>query len=200
MKRLLLIGVLLLIALALVSSIHIDGEVQGVEPVLATVIRGSETWYTHSVLAARAGDTKAVYVVAPALPDGETFSAVRIDAMSGEQTETTVTLGPSSPFRTFAPAEVRVALRGLRFARPALHLLSFPGGKGPGIHRVDSATGQLTVMAGERSLLTRNVFNSSSTLELLSRVSEDPDGRWLAALARTDGGWTLFLFYTQSKP
>lgn len=194
MKRLLMVGVLLLLTMAAVSAIHVDGELQPVGPVLATTIRGSEAWYAHPLLAARAGDAKAVYVVAPALPDGGTFSAIRIDAVSGEQTAATVTLDPSSPFRVFAPAGARVALRGLRFARPALHLLTYPEGKGPGIHRVDSATGHLTVMAGERSLLTRNVFNSSSTPELLSLVSEDPYGRWLAALTRADGGWNLFLF------
>ena len=85
-------------------------------------------------------------------------------------------------------------MRGLRFGRPALHLMSFPDGKGPGVHRVDSATGRMAVRAEERLLLTRNVFNSSSTPELLSLISADSNGRWLAALTRTDGGWKLFLF------
>jgi hypothetical protein len=50
------------------------------------------------------------------------------------------------------------------------------------------------VKTDERLLLTRNVFNSSGTPELLSLVSSDPNGRWLAALTRAGDGWKLFLF------
>ncbi len=186
--------VLALVALAVASAVHVDGELRPINPALTTGIRGSEGWYARPTMASRADDARAVYLVSPTMPSGDAFSAVRIDVASGEQTPTTVTLGPRSPFRAFDPAPVRVDVRGVRFGRPALYLLSFPEGKGPGVHRVDSATGRLAVMAGERPLLTRNVFNSSSTPELLSLVSADPNGRWLAALTRADGGWNLFLF------
>lgn len=187
-------AVLAVVALAVASAIHVEGVLRPIKPALAVAIRGSEAWYAQPILACRAEDARAVYVVAPMLPSGDAFSAVRIDTETGEQTATTVTLGPTSPFRAFMPARARADMRGLRFGRPALHLFTFPDGKGPGVHRVDSATGRMAVMAGERTLLTRNVFNSSSTSELLSLISADPNGRWLAALTRADGGWKLFLF------
>ena len=194
MKRMIMAIVLAIVALAVASAIHVEGELRPVKPALAVAIRGSEAWYAQPSLASRADDARAVYVVAPVLPSGDAFPAVRIDTATGEQTATAVTLGPRSPFRAFMPAGARADMRGLRFGRPALHLMSFPDGKGPGVHRVDSATGRMAVMAEERLLLTRNVFNSSSTPELLSLISVDPNGRWLAALTRTDGGWKLFLF------
>ena len=46
----------------------------------------------------------------------------------------------------------------------------------------------------QRPILTRSAYNSSSAAELLSLVSADPGGRWIAALSRTSGGWMLFLF------
>ena len=186
--------VLAVVALAVASAIHVEGELRPVKPALAVAIRGSEAWYVRPILTSRADDAGGVYVVATALPSGEDFSAVRIDTATGEQTAATVTLGPQSPFRAFIEAGARADMRGLRFGRPAPHLFTYPDGKGPGVHRVDSATGRMAVMAGERLLLTRNVFNSSSTPELLSLVSADPNGRWLAALTRAGGGWKLFLF------
>jgi hypothetical protein len=194
MKRMILIAVLVLVLMAAASSIHVDGQLQAVGPRLAVTIRGSEAWYTNPTLASRTDDPRGVYVVLPAMPAGPNFAAIRVDTATGEQTQTSVTLDPGSPYRAFVPATVRADVRGLHFGRPAFHLLSIPNGGGPGVHRVDSATGRLAVKADGRTLLTRNVFNSSSTPELLSLVSEDPDGRWLAALARTGNGWSLFLF------
>ncbi len=194
MKRMIVVAVLVLVVLAVASAVHVDGKLQAIAPSLSVMIHGSEAWYTHPTLASRADDARGVYVVVPMLPAGQNFAAVRIDTASGDQTLTTVTLDPGSPFRAFTPAAVRADVRGLHFARPALHLATFPDGKGPGVHGVDSATGRLAVKTDGRTLLTRNVFNSSSTPELLSLVSADPNGRWLAALARAGNGWSLFLF------
>ena len=137
-------------------------------------------------------------MIAPAQPRGDRFDAIRVDTNAGAQREASVTLGPQSPYKPFLPAYVRADVHGLRFQRPALHLLTFPDGKGPGLHHVDSATGEIVIVLEEngaqRPLLTRSAFNSSSAAELLSLVSADPGGRWIAALSRTSGGWVLFLF------
>lgn len=195
MKRIFVVLILSLGALAVGSTIHIDGELKPVRPTLAVAIRDSEGWYAYPIVGSRADDARSVYIVAPVLPSGENFPAVRIDTVTGEQTAATVRLGPRSPLRTFMPAGAQAGVRGVHFGRPALHLLSFPEGKGPGVHRVDSATGRLVVKSGERMLLTRYVFNSSTTPELLSLVSADPNGRWLALLTRREGGgWKVFLF------
>ena len=222
MKRMIIVAVLVLVLVAAASSLHVEGQLHAVAPQLAVAIRGSEAWYTHPTLASRADDARGVYVVLPAMPASsfrapesarnlgggdphpdsspsdaarnDVFAALRIDSVTGEQTTTSVTLDPKSPYRAFVPATVQADVHGLHFKRPAFHLLSIPTGGGPGVHRVDSATGRLDVTTEGRTLLTRNVFNSSSTPELLSLVSADPNGRWLAALARIGDGWTLFLF------
>lgn len=194
MKRMIVIAVLVLALIAAVSWIQVDGQLHAVAASLAVAIRGSDGWYAHPTLASRADDIDGVYVVSPEMPAGANFAAVRVDSMTGEQTATSVTLDPGSPFHAFVPAAVRADVRGFHFERPVLHLWSFPDGGGPGIHRVDSATGRLAVMAERRTLLTRKVFNSSSTPEVLSLVSADRFGRWHAALARNGSGWTLFLF------
>lgn len=193
MKRTLILLLLLLAILVAASMLHCDGAVRAVSPRVAEVIRGSAGWYSAPQLVAADSDPYAVYVVAPSLPSGGRFEAVRIDA-DGTQRETTIALGPASPYKPFIPANARANVRGVRLERPAFHLMTFPDGKGPGFHAVDSATGEIVIMAGERPLLRRNAFNSSSAAELLSLVSQDPSGRWIAALSRTSGGWMLFLF------
>jgi hypothetical protein len=195
MKRMLVMLAVVFAALALVSMLHFEGEVKAVGPKLALPIQGSEPWYAQPLLASRRDDAGAVYVVAPALPAGAMFSAIRVDTKSGEETATTIALDPSSPFQTFKPADARADVAGIHFERPALSLFSLPDGKGPGVHRVDSATGRLSVKTDGRTLLTRKVFNSSTTAETLSLVSADPNGHWLAAFTRSGtGGWKLFLF------
>ena len=194
MKRTLTMLAVLVVALAVASAVHVDGELRPVSPSLSVAIRGSEGWYAHPTLASRADDGRGVYVVAPVLPEGRSFPAIRVDTVNGTQSAASVVLDPSSPFRAFTPAAARAEVRGLRFQRPALHLMTLPDGKGPGVHRVDSATGRLAVRTDERILVTRNVFNSRSTPEVLSLVLTDPNGRWLSVLTRTDSSWELFLF------
>jgi hypothetical protein len=177
------------------SALHYDG---GVRPAGATAdiaIRDSASWYAAPILASRADDPSAVYLVAPAMPHGAEFAGVRIDTRTNEQTPASITLAPQSPFRVFDSATgVRARVRGIRFDRPAFHLFTSPEDTGPGIHRVDSATGRLEVLSGGHLLFTSRVFNSSSIAEVLSLVSADRGGRWLAALTRGDQGWRLFLF------
>lgn len=194
MKGWILIAALLLIALTVASAVHVDGEVQPVGPVLTVAIRDSEGWYARPTLTTRADDARSVYVVAPVLPEGNRFRAVRVDTQTGHQTSAEVTLDPGSSYRAFEPADARAEVRGVRFARPAFHLMSYPEGGGPGFHSVDSATGRLIVKTDGRNLMTRKVFNSSTTQELLALVSVDPNGRWLAALAQGGNGWKLFLY------
>lgn len=189
---------LLLVILVAASMMHFDGAVRAVSPRVAAMIQGSAGWYTAPQLVATDSDPNAVYVVAPALPRGDRFEAVRIDA-NGAQRETTIALGPQSPYKPFVPANVRVSVRGVRFDRPAFHLMTFPDGKGPGFHRVDSVTGKIVVLAGERPLITRAAFNSSGVAELLSLVSEERSGRWIAVLSRASGGWMLSLFPMDSR-
>lgn len=190
-----LVAALILIVGGAVSAFHYDGDVRPVGARVDVAIRDSASWFTPPMLASRDDDPAGVYVVAPVLPDGTVFAGVRIDTRTNEQTPTRVTLSPQSAFRVFGPAaDVRARIRGIRFDRPAFHLLTSPEDTGPGMHRVDSATGRLDVISGDRLLLTAKVFNSSNTAEVLSLISLDRGGRWLAALRRGHDGWRLFLF------
>ncbi|MDQ6800367.1 MAG: hypothetical protein M3041_05965 [Acidobacteriota bacterium] len=198
MKRMLTLFVVLISVLVIASILHFDGAVHGVSPRVAEVIHGSGGWYAQPQLVTTDRDPQAIYVIGPAQPRGNRFDAVRIDTYVGAQRETSVTLGPHSSYKPFLPAFVRADVHGVRFQRPALHLMTFPGGKGPGVHHVDSATGEIVIVfeenGAQRPILTRSSYNSSSAAELLSLVSADPGGRWIAALSRTSGGWRLFLF------
>ena len=198
MKRI-LIAILILAAIAVIASlVQFDGDVKAVSPKLATTIGNSATWYGHPQLVASARDPEAIYVIAPEAPRENRFPAIRIDTTDGSQRNTIIALGPESPYRPFLPAYVKAEVHGFRFDRPALHLLTFPDGKGPGVHHVDSATGRVEIVydrnGAQRPLLTHTAFNSSSAAEMLSLVSADPSGRWIAALSRTSAGWTLYLF------
>jgi hypothetical protein len=114
------------------------------------------------------------------------------------QAPSSITLGPQSPFRLFTQAEVRAELHGAQFKRPTFHLISFPEGKGPGFHLVDSVTGRVDIIfeksGARRRLLTFNALNSSKTSEVLSMVWADANDRWIAALLRDQGGWKLNIF------
>ena len=194
-----LIALFILVAIAAIASLlHFDGDLKAVDPQVAAPIRDSAAWYTRPQLVANANDSKAIYVIAPEAPRDNRFSAIRVDTSDGGQTTTDVALGPQSHFRPFLPAYVKADVRGLHFQRPALHLLTIPDGKGAGVHSVDSVTGQIAIVydknGAQRPLLTRTAFNSSSAAEMLSLVSADPDGRWIAALSRTSAGWKLYLF------
>ena len=183
--------VVLLALLVIASILHFDGAVHGVSPRLAEVIHGSGGWYAQPQLVTTDRDPQAIYVIGPAHPRGNRVDAVRIDTYIGAQREASLTLGPQSSYKPFLPAYVLTDVHGVRFQRPAL-------GKGPGLHHVDSATGEIVIVFEEngarRPILTRSAYNSSSAAELQSLVTTDPNGRWLAALSRTPGGWMLFLF------
>lgn len=187
------------VTLVVLTVIQIDGEIRAVNPDLSTTIQNSSAWFGKPLVVASDDDPEAVAVVVPAAPVGGGFAAVRIDVKSGTQTPTEVTIGPGSRFRPFIPAStVHAEVHGLRFDRPALHVMTFPDGKGPGIHYVDSSSGQIAVILEEnderRILLTCNVFNSSRIQELLSLVSTDPGGKWIAILSRASVGWKLYMF------
>src|SRR5207237_3589956 len=119
------------------------------------------------------------------------FAAIRVDTNDGAQTTTDSALGPQSQYRAFLPAYVKADVRGVRFQRPALYLATIPGGKGPGVHAVDSATGEIAIVydrnGAQRALLTRTAFNSSKAAEMLSLITADPRGRRFAALSRAYG-------------
>ena len=89
-----------------------------------------------------------------------------------------------------------IEVRGLRWNRPVFHLMTLPDGRGPGFHRVDSATGEVRIVlqSESRPLLSSTAFNSSRHAELLTQLSADPDGGWVAAVVREPAGWTLHLF------
>ena len=187
----LILFVVLISVLVIASILHFDGAVRGVSPRLAEVIQGSGAWYAQPQLVTTDRDPQAIYVIGPAQPRGNRFDAVRIDTYVGAQRDASVMLGPHSSYKPFLPAFVQADVHGVRFQRPAF-------GKGPGVHHVDSATGEIVIFFEEdgrqRPILTRNAYNSSSAAELLSLVSADPGGRWIAALLRTSGGWMLLLF------
>jgi hypothetical protein len=192
------------ISIMVVGSLQIDGGIRAIEPQLMAPIGNSATWYADPRLEANVADPDGVYVIVPAAPVDHLCAAIRIDARTGVQTATNLALGPQSPFRPFTPAAVHAEIRGVRFRRFTVQLMSLPGGKGPGEHRIDSATGRIDVVLDERgahrALLTRNAFNSSRTEELLSRVSADPNGRWIAAVSRNSAGWILHLFSRATNP
>jgi hypothetical protein len=194
----LILFVVLVAVLMTASILQFDGAVHAVSPRVAEVIQGSGGWYVHPQLVTTERDPQAIYVVAPAQPRGDRFDAVRIDTHAGAQRDASITLGPQSTYKPLLPAYVRADVHGVRFQRPAFHLMTFPDGKGPGVHHVDSATGEIVIVFEDngalRPILTRSAFNSSSAAELLSLVSADPGGRWIVALSRTSGGWMLFLF------
>lgn len=191
-------AVLILAIVVVGSLVQSNGRDRAINPQLTVAIQNSTSWYVPPNLVANASDSNGVYVVVPDAPAGDRFAVVRIDVSTGVQTTSNVAIGPQSPFRPFAPAAVHAEVHGVHFQRPAVHLMTFPDGKGPGVHLVDSATGRIDVVLDEfgahRPLLSRSAFNSSTALELLSRVSKDPNGRWIAAVSRNSAGWLLHLF------
>lgn len=196
--RMLVVLLPLVAIVVIASAVQFDGALHAESPRLAALIAGSAGWYSQPQLVSNGSEPEAIYVVAPALPHGDQFDAVRIDTQGGGQRAASVTLGPDSPYKPFLPGHVRADVHGLRFRRPAPHLMTLPDGRGPGVHAVDSATGRIVIVFDDggtpRRLLTRNAFNSSNAAEMLSLVSADPGGRWIAALSRGSGGWMLFLF------
>ncbi|MEO8380950.1 MAG: hypothetical protein ABI779_14905 [Acidobacteriota bacterium] len=191
-------GVLAAAALAVTVcyGVRIDGSLRPVGTVLTVPIE-SHSLVTPAVYRAGA-DSQAVYVVADGpRPDGR-FDATRVDTRTGQLSRTAIPLGPRSGFSPFLEAEVRIDVTGLSFRRPTFHLLSYPDGRGPGFHLVDSHTGLVRLNAGsgttERTLLTCWVFNSSKVAELRSLASTDAMGNTIAVVSRSPAGWMLHLF------
>lgn len=199
LKKLMIIIAFVLGSAVAGSMVKIDGSFRAINPLMEVLLKNSTSWYTQPLLVSNMDDSNGVYVVVPVPPIGDCFVAVRIDTITGAQTASNVTINPNSHFRPFAPAPVQAEVHGVHFRRPAIYLIKFPdNGKGPGVHLVDSASGRLDIVLGthskHRPLLTRIVFNSSSISEILSLVSIDPNGRWIAALLHDSNGWSLNLF------
>lgn len=176
---------------------RIDGRLRPVEPVRVIELRDTASSYVRPTLARAVDDEASVYAVLAPRPDG-LFQAIRVDIQSGQQSPAAIPLGPRSRFIPFVDGNVRVDVRGLSIRRPTFHLFTFPDGRGPGFHFVDSDTGLVVLSTREKSrqrtLITRWVFNSSTVGELASLASMDPSGRFVAVVAKTPAGWKLFLF------
>jgi hypothetical protein len=197
--RWLLIVASALIAAAIGSVAVYDGPLTAVDPDVTAAIQDSSAWHTRPEVVARASDPAAVYLVAPAMPDGKAFAAVRISSMDGAQTPLKIDLGPSSGFRPCLPDDrVRAIVHGVHVTRLSFHLMTLPDGKGPGLDPADSATGRIDIVfdrAGRvRRLLTQRAFNSSHIADVLSSVFVDPGGHWIAAMRRDPEGWKAFVF------
>jgi hypothetical protein len=98
---------------------------------------------------------------------------------------------------------VKSEVAGLSLRRPVFHLFRLPDGRGPGIHLVDSDTGEARLAIGDgaakRTLIARWVFNSSRTAELRSLATADPARKYVAVVSQTRAGWTLYLFDTHPE-
>jgi hypothetical protein len=200
-KRALITIASLLAVFVFASVVQMNGRVRPVSPQLSASVQNSASWYATPLIAASADDPVALYIVNPAEAAASGAAAVRIDTRTGEQTPSQIAVRPDSPFRFFSPAPVHAAVCGVRLQRPAVHLMKFPDGRGPGVHFTDSVTGRIEVVldgAAGRTLLRRNVFNSSETETLLSLVVADSAGPWIAALWRKPStDWILYLFSRQ---
>jgi hypothetical protein len=179
--------------------VHFDGEPRPVDPLLITVLHEGAQWLSQPVLLQHAREPSAIYAV-PGLrgPDG-LFEAVRVHVRSGARSPARITFGPAPDFIPFdaATGVPAIELRGIVVPRPTFHLLTFRGdGRGPGFHRVESATGGMRVVAPatRRTLLTRIVVNSSRMPEMASLLAVDRARRLAAFLWQRPQGWTLYLF------
>ena len=181
--------ILLLSAALLLTCcfVHVDGMLHPVRPALVIHLEASGTWYAEPALACKGDDPNAVYVV----PNVAAPSAVRVDTTTGTQSAAALR---AERGQLFVPAGASAEVRGLNIRRPAFHLFALPDGRGPGLHLVASATGVVRLRVQAETLLSRKVFNSSSTAELIARTWADPSGRWIASLSQSADGWTLYLF------
>jgi len=189
-------GAVLILAAFVVG---IDGPFRPIEPLLTVQVAGSAGWFpVVPVLVSNGEDPGAIYVVRPDSARGREFDAVRVDLANGRQTPASVPLGPDSSYRPLLPAEVGASVAGLRFDRPAFHLFSLPDGKGPGIHRVDSATGKIEIAihsGGARHPILKGFgVNTNGLSELASRIFVDPGKGLCAVTLRERGGLALHVF------
>ncbi len=197
-RRLAIVGGLVLLLLV-ASSAKYDGDVRPIAPRLEAMILGSTTWPSYPNIHGSVADPDAVYAMAPEMPEGDLFSAVRVDVKTGAQTRVRIAIGPETPIRPCQPVKgLRAEVRGVWFLRPRFYLWRFPSGQGPGIERVDSATGYIDVVIDEgnrtRRLLTQPAYNSDRIVLLLALVYAHPDGHWIAAVSSARPGWKLFVF------
>ncbi|HYT75009.1 MAG TPA: hypothetical protein VEL79_09705 [Vicinamibacterales bacterium] len=199
-KRLLIALLAVAVVGTIASIAGYDGPLTPVDPDIDITIHGSRDWYARPEIVTRTTDPDSIYVIVPAMPDGREFAAVRVSSTTGAQTPVKIELGPTSGTRPhLLDSDVRAVIHGLRFRRPGFYLMRLPDGKGPGFQTTDSATGRIDIVfdrAGRtRRLLTRRAYNSDRIAELLSIVSVDPGGRWIAATRHDPtAGWRLFVF------
>jgi hypothetical protein len=79
-----LIGVIAVGLLVTIASIAgYDGPLTPVKPDISITIRGSQNWIGPPVVVARTADPDGVYVVAPEMPAGDEFAAIRVSSMTG---------------------------------------------------------------------------------------------------------------------
>jgi len=195
-KRNVLIATAAALAVTVCYGVRIDGALHPVGRSLSILIENATQ--VTPVLVRSDRDSDAVYVIlGGTTPDG-LFNATRVDASTGRQSPAHIPLGPRSGFSPFIEGSVRVEVTGLSLRRPTFHLLSFPDGRGPGVHLVDSDTGLVRLVIGtaaaKRTLITRWVFNSSKVAELRSFASTDAMGKYIAVVSRSPAGWMLHLF------
>ena len=182
--------------------VRFDGDPQPVDPLIVTLLHEVPEWLSQPLLLQNIKEPGAIYIVPGAQGSDGLFEAVRLDVKSGARSSARILFGPDTAFMPFDSAEVvgipAIELHGLSLPRPTFHLLTFPGGGGPGFHLVDSATGVVHVVVRtpttRRTLLTRTVVNSSGMLEMKSQLWSDRARRLAAFLSPGADGWTLYLF------
>jgi hypothetical protein len=178
-----------------------EGDPKPVDPFPVTLLHEGPEWLSQPMLLQHAREPGAVYAV-PGLRGADgLFEAVRVEVRTGARSPARITFGPGTDFVPFDAAETvgvpTVELRGVSIPRPTFHLFTFPGDRrGPGFHRVESATGVMRVMApgGRRTLLTRTMVNSSRMPEMASLLAIDRARGLAAFLWQRRQGWTLYLF------
>jgi hypothetical protein len=182
--------------------VRFDGTPQPVDPLIVAVLHEGPGWLSQPTLLQHIDEPAAIYVVPGSQGADGLFEALRLDVNSGGRSSARIRFGPDSAYIPFESAEVvgnpAVEFRGLSLPRPTFHLITFPGGGGPGFHLVDSATGVVNVVAStpaaRRTLLTRTLINSSGMQEMKSLLWSDRARRLAAFVSPERDGWTLYLF------
>jgi|SRR5689334_14344869 len=182
--------------------VRFDGAPKPVDPLLAIPLQEAPSWQSQPALLQNIDVPDAVYVVSGSPSADGLFEAVRLEIHGGARSRARIRPGPHTAYLPFDPAELTgipaIDFRGMTLRRPVLHLFTFPGPGGPGLHLVDSATGVVHVVAGtgrrRHTLLTLHLVNSSSLGEIRSLLWSDRSRRLAAFLWREGGTWTLYLF------
>lgn len=182
-------------------AVHLEGALRPVERAVTVALPDASL--VTPALYRNDADAEAVFVVfGDPRPDAR-FDATRVDARTGAQSPAAIALGPQSGFTPFLEGEVQSEVAGLSLRRPVFHLFRLPDGRGPGVHLVDSDTGEARLAIGDgaakRTLIARWVFNSSRTAELRSLATADPARKYVAVVSQTRAGWTLYLFDTHPE-